>query len=220
MKTTCLEKDNATEADERWECIELLKAMLKWTEKERITPSGILNHPFITMSYLNSSWSEEAETSPSQASVPSASPAAKPGIDTEEAAEPHTNQATQLSTNQASDPSTRQAQTRTKDTIMRTCVDDNTRRTHRLTSTALPSGFVRVQPAPSQSRIPPEETSEEESISKSYTLASTFEDPNTSNLSDNTDDSESKKRKENRLKCFSWMRRTFCSCCYVDNIQK
>ncbi|XP_034729334.1 uncharacterized protein LOC117945745 [Etheostoma cragini] len=217
MKTTCLEKDNATGADERWECIELLKAMLKWTEKERITPGGILNHPFITMSYLNSSWSEETESSPSQASVPSASPAAKPGIDTEEAAEPCTNQASQLSTNQASDPDTKQARTRTKDTIMRTCVDDNTRRTHRLTSTALPSGFIRVQPAPSQSRIPQEETSEP--ISKSDTLASTFEEPNTSNLSDNTDDSELKKRKENCLKCYSWTRRTF-ACCYVDNIQK
>ncbi|XP_035862347.1 homeodomain-interacting protein kinase 4-like [Sander lucioperca] len=103
MKTTCLEKDNATEDDERWECIELLKAMLKWTEKERITPSGILNHPFITMSYLNScshlsscNRSVEAETSPSQASGPSASPAAKPGIDkaidsnTKKAAEPGT----------------------------------------------------------------------------------------------------------------------------------
>ncbi|XP_054860021.1 dual specificity tyrosine-phosphorylation-regulated kinase 4-like [Amphiprion ocellaris] len=37
------------------ECIELLKAMVRWNKKDRITPSGILNHPFITKSYLNSS---------------------------------------------------------------------------------------------------------------------------------------------------------------------
>ncbi|XP_051801950.1 uncharacterized protein LOC127533324 [Acanthochromis polyacanthus] len=51
----CSETDNPVEADERRECIELLEAMLQWDEKDRITPSGILNHPFITRSYLNSS---------------------------------------------------------------------------------------------------------------------------------------------------------------------
>lgn len=49
-----LERDNVTEADERRDCIELLKAMLKWDERERIIPSGILSHPFITQSYLHS----------------------------------------------------------------------------------------------------------------------------------------------------------------------
>ncbi|XP_054860020.1 probable serine/threonine-protein kinase dyrk1 [Amphiprion ocellaris] len=55
MKTMYSETDNPAEADERRECIELLKAMVRWNEKDRITPSGILNHPFITKSYLNSS---------------------------------------------------------------------------------------------------------------------------------------------------------------------
>ncbi len=50
-----LEEDNMTEADERRECIKLLKAMLQWDERKRITPSGILNHPFIIESYLNRS---------------------------------------------------------------------------------------------------------------------------------------------------------------------
>ncbi|KAI3353248.1 hypothetical protein L3Q82_019780, partial [Scortum barcoo] len=50
-----LEEDNMAEADERRECIELLKAMLRWDEKERITPSEILAHPFITVKYLSSS---------------------------------------------------------------------------------------------------------------------------------------------------------------------
>ncbi|GAA6215436.1 homeodomain-interacting protein kinase 1-like isoform X1 [Lates japonicus] len=49
------ERDNETEADERRECTELLKAMLTWDERERITPAGILHHPFITKSFLNSS---------------------------------------------------------------------------------------------------------------------------------------------------------------------
>ncbi|XP_059196131.1 homeodomain-interacting protein kinase 2-like [Centropristis striata] len=48
MKTMRLEEDNATEAAERTQCIELLKATLSWDEKDRITPEGILNHPFIT----------------------------------------------------------------------------------------------------------------------------------------------------------------------------
>lgn len=66
-----METDSAAEAERR-ECLELLKAMLKWDEKERITPSGILNHPFITKSFLNSSSQlttccNEPETSSSQA---------------------------------------------------------------------------------------------------------------------------------------------------------
>ncbi|XP_047427875.1 homeodomain-interacting protein kinase 1-like [Mugil cephalus] len=52
-KAMRLETDNPTEAEERRECVELLKAMLQWDEKDRITPSGILKHPFITKSYLN-----------------------------------------------------------------------------------------------------------------------------------------------------------------------
>ncbi|XP_047457550.1 homeodomain-interacting protein kinase 1-like [Mugil cephalus] len=74
-KTMRLERDNPREEDERRECVELLKAMLQWDEKDRITPSGILKHPFITKSYLNntstlsgpsSSNQPEATTSQSQ----------------------------------------------------------------------------------------------------------------------------------------------------------
>ncbi|KAI3377524.1 hypothetical protein L3Q82_008425, partial [Scortum barcoo] len=43
-----LEEENAAEAEERDQCIELLKAMLTWDQKERITPKDILAHPFIT----------------------------------------------------------------------------------------------------------------------------------------------------------------------------
>ena len=41
------------EASDRRECIELLKAMLKTDEAERITPSEVLAHPFITEDHYN-----------------------------------------------------------------------------------------------------------------------------------------------------------------------
>ncbi|XP_059196235.1 homeodomain-interacting protein kinase 1-like [Centropristis striata] len=56
VKKMRLEENNETEAEDREQCIELLKAMLTWDEKERITPDEILNHPFITKSYLRSSF--------------------------------------------------------------------------------------------------------------------------------------------------------------------
>ncbi|XP_028290921.1 homeodomain-interacting protein kinase 2-like [Gouania willdenowi] len=46
---------------ERIECIKLLKAMLHWDAKKRITPMGILNHPFITKSYIKEDSSTEDE---------------------------------------------------------------------------------------------------------------------------------------------------------------
>ncbi|KAI3357281.1 hypothetical protein L3Q82_015726, partial [Scortum barcoo] len=49
-----LEDENMSEAEERSDCIELLKAMLRWDEKERITPTEILAHPFITRTYPGS----------------------------------------------------------------------------------------------------------------------------------------------------------------------
>ena len=51
----CLEENNLAEADEKRECIDLLKAMLKWDERERITPGEIFTHPFITRNHLNNS---------------------------------------------------------------------------------------------------------------------------------------------------------------------
>ncbi len=41
------EMDNNTEAEEREQCIELLKAMLEMDPRKRITPSEVLSHPFI-----------------------------------------------------------------------------------------------------------------------------------------------------------------------------
>ena len=46
-----LEENNEVEAAEREQCIELLKAMLKMGEDERITPCEVLTHPFITKDY-------------------------------------------------------------------------------------------------------------------------------------------------------------------------
>ncbi|XP_030288454.1 homeodomain-interacting protein kinase 2-like isoform X3 [Sparus aurata] len=51
LKAKRLEEDNKTEAVEREQCIELLKAMLAFDADERITPREVLTHPFITKVY-------------------------------------------------------------------------------------------------------------------------------------------------------------------------
>ncbi|XP_030278736.1 homeodomain-interacting protein kinase 2-like isoform X3 [Sparus aurata] len=51
LKGMRLEKNNKTEAVEREQCVELLKAMLKVNADERITPREVLAHPFITKNY-------------------------------------------------------------------------------------------------------------------------------------------------------------------------
>nr|XP_029137370.1 homeodomain-interacting protein kinase 2-like [Labrus bergylta] len=55
MTKICLENCKKRETVERRECIDLLKAMITWDSNERIIPTDILNHPFITMSYLDRS---------------------------------------------------------------------------------------------------------------------------------------------------------------------
>ncbi|XP_036951317.1 uncharacterized protein LOC119018069 [Acanthopagrus latus] len=53
LKAMRLEEENNTEAVEREQCVELLKAMLAFDADERITPCEILTHPFITKVYRN-----------------------------------------------------------------------------------------------------------------------------------------------------------------------
>ncbi|XP_030280905.1 homeodomain-interacting protein kinase 2-like isoform X2 [Sparus aurata] len=53
LKVMRLEEKNNSEAVEREQCIELLKAMLEIDPDERITPSEVLTHPFITKDYPN-----------------------------------------------------------------------------------------------------------------------------------------------------------------------
>ncbi|XP_030267322.1 dual specificity protein kinase YAK1-like isoform X4 [Sparus aurata] len=53
LKEIRLEENNEAEATEREQCIELLKAMLKTDEDERITPREVLIHPFFTKVYPN-----------------------------------------------------------------------------------------------------------------------------------------------------------------------
>ncbi|XP_030267146.1 homeodomain-interacting protein kinase 1-like isoform X1 [Sparus aurata] len=53
LKEIRLEENNEAEAAEREQCIELLKAMLKTDEDERITPREVLIHPFFTKDYPN-----------------------------------------------------------------------------------------------------------------------------------------------------------------------
>ncbi|XP_067435096.1 homeodomain-interacting protein kinase 1-like isoform X2 [Thunnus thynnus] len=91
------------EADERKECIDLLKAMLRLDSNERITPSEVLAHPFITRGTLkHSSDHETLESSTSQAADPGTSQGADPG--TSQAAEPGNSQAAEPGTSQAAEP--------------------------------------------------------------------------------------------------------------------
>ncbi|XP_037621994.1 homeodomain-interacting protein kinase 2-like isoform X2 [Sebastes umbrosus] len=68
MKAMRRENNNKTEADERRESTELLKEMFKWDGRLRITPKAILNHPFITKSYLNCSSDESQESAAAEPS--------------------------------------------------------------------------------------------------------------------------------------------------------
>ncbi|XP_044067032.1 homeodomain-interacting protein kinase 1-like isoform X2 [Siniperca chuatsi] len=53
LKMMNLDNEDHAEVADRSECIELLKGMLKMDPRERITPSEVLRHPFITKSHLN-----------------------------------------------------------------------------------------------------------------------------------------------------------------------
>ncbi|XP_036945387.1 homeodomain-interacting protein kinase 1-like [Acanthopagrus latus] len=53
LKAMRLEEKNKTEAVEREQCVELLKAMLRVDAKKRITPKKVLTHPFITKDHPN-----------------------------------------------------------------------------------------------------------------------------------------------------------------------
>ncbi|XP_036934674.1 homeodomain-interacting protein kinase 1-like [Acanthopagrus latus] len=62
LKIMRLEENNEAEATEREQCIELLKAMLKTGEDERIAPCQVLTHAFITKDYPNNV-AEKSDTS-------------------------------------------------------------------------------------------------------------------------------------------------------------
>ncbi|XP_026209100.1 homeodomain-interacting protein kinase 2-like isoform X2 [Anabas testudineus] len=67
IETLSLENLNIVTADERKECIDLLKAMLHIDARERITPHQVLNHPFITRGTLQHS-SEPGPVEPLESS--------------------------------------------------------------------------------------------------------------------------------------------------------
>lgn len=52
LNLTRLEENNRDEAEEREQCIELLKATLTIDADERTTPREVVTHPFITKDYL------------------------------------------------------------------------------------------------------------------------------------------------------------------------
>ncbi|XP_044042976.1 homeodomain-interacting protein kinase 2-like isoform X2 [Siniperca chuatsi] len=68
LKMLSEELESEAEAEGWRQCIELLKEMLRVDASERITPSEVLRHPFITQSYLNEALQPAAdELSSSQA---------------------------------------------------------------------------------------------------------------------------------------------------------
>uniref|UniRef100_A0A672J0B7 Protein kinase domain-containing protein n=1 Tax=Salarias fasciatus TaxID=181472 RepID=A0A672J0B7_SALFA len=52
------DRDSWTLKTPKEDCVDLIKAMLRWDAKERITPDGILKHPFITRS--SASWTHSS----------------------------------------------------------------------------------------------------------------------------------------------------------------
>ncbi|XP_044066305.1 homeodomain-interacting protein kinase 2-like [Siniperca chuatsi] len=68
LKTLSLLQENSTDAADRSACVELLKEMLQIDPRDRITPSQILAHPFITRSYLSPSNSSQNETAAAETS--------------------------------------------------------------------------------------------------------------------------------------------------------
>ncbi|CAL1599199.1 unnamed protein product [Knipowitschia caucasica] len=72
-KSVRLEPSNCVEAEEREQCIELLKAMLTWDEKDRITARDILQHPFITRSFLKADHNKDSPADVDRLCYPSTS---------------------------------------------------------------------------------------------------------------------------------------------------
>ncbi|KAL7378125.1 hypothetical protein ABVT39_008887 [Epinephelus coioides] len=196
-----LENLNTVGADEKRECIDLLKAMLQIDPSERITPSQVLTHPFITRGTLhkNSDTSERPETPSIPPGVIHVRPTSRTCILTlegEEELEPKTSSSA-------------------------------TGGFH--ASETLPPGVIMVKPAPPECRLWGIEGSGQsescpldctESVSENLPAEPTplstedVEQELSATASDHTAPRKKKeKRKRNCFKRFlAWTKRTFCCC--------
>ncbi|XP_030283410.1 homeodomain-interacting protein kinase 2-like isoform X2 [Sparus aurata] len=227
----CLEENNEAEAAEREQCIELLKAMLKTGEDERITPSEVLTHPFSTKDYPNNG-AEKSETSSRKMMRPKAAVMSKrrpacPSTLTSHIppagvilVRPATAENTLLLEGQGSEVSGRSYIDKTSGCSAFTSPFSSEDCTS--SPTYLPSGVILVRPATAQRTVPGDQESAdsfqsgryEASVSLVTDVESGMESPicEDSGSCENTGAKGPVKKKNFLRRVFSWMRKTLRPC--------
>ncbi|XP_030283408.1 homeodomain-interacting protein kinase 1-like isoform X1 [Sparus aurata] len=231
LKKMCLEENNEAEAAEREQCIELLKAMLKTGEDERITPSEVLTHPFSTKDYPNNG-AEKSETSSRKMMRPKAAVMSKrrpacPSTLTSHIppagvilVRPATAENTLLLEGQGSEVSGRSYIDKTSGCSAFTSPFSSEDCTS--SPTYLPSGVILVRPATAQRTVPGDQESAdsfqsgryEASVSLVTDVESGMESPicEDSGSCENTGAKGPVKKKNFLRRVFSWMRKTLRPC--------
>ncbi|XP_042368583.1 homeodomain-interacting protein kinase 2-like [Plectropomus leopardus] len=245
LETWPLVNLNMVEADERKECIDLLKAMLRLDPNERITPGQVLAHPFITRGTLNQSTkaNETYRTSAtSQPGVISVQPQTACGLPWEEAKESKHKTFSickAFRAPQALPPEVPTAPQTPSCSLLSesvTCSSGD-----RESTSETPPGIMLVRPAPAEHCLRLDEDSErsqtcpsdqQEELSESTPVEPPpllTEDRNmeqedtelTAATSDGTKPERKEKKKRKKKNCFrrflAWTKRTFFSCISVED---
>ncbi|GAA6221704.1 homeodomain-interacting protein kinase 2-like isoform X1 [Lates japonicus] len=230
------------EADEKKECIDLLKAMLQMDADKRITPSQVLTHPFITRGTLQHGFnSETLQASTSCTTEPGTSKTKKLGAI--QKADPGPIQATEPgTTNQPPQSDCSLSTEEDREGEYETCSSGF----YGSTSSGLPPGLILVRPAPPERCLQLDEDSgqhseacsldclEDSSVNSpvvknpppSVPEGSNMEQEDTELTDSTSDDTEPEEEKETRMRTrkrrssfqrfLTWMRTTFCSCIDVN----
>ncbi|KAL7407166.1 hypothetical protein ABVT39_004284 [Epinephelus coioides] len=212
-----LEENNKNEAVERGQCIDLLEAMLEMDQAERITPSVILVQPAAPENTIRMEDEESAETAlEKDATVsihqehhsPTSLTVLPSGVILVQPAAPEN---TLLMEDEES----------TETALEKDATVSIHQEHHSPASlTVLPSGVILVQPAAPESTLLMED--EESAVRlQAETESSSVEvaDSDTWTCQDSTscDDTGTQQKKKKKKNCvrrfFSWMRKTFTSCC-------
>ncbi|XP_051265093.1 homeodomain-interacting protein kinase 2-like [Dicentrarchus labrax] len=176
-----LDNLNKVEPDERKECIDLLKAMLRMDPSERITPGEVLAHPFITRGTVHhsSDSSETLESSTPNTTEPGTIETAEPltthAFETKESEpdgssetlELSTPKTTELAINRTKEPETNQAaepQTTQATELNKSKAVDGSNGFH---ESPLYPGVISVQSAPPERCLRWDEDSLEQSEASS-----------------------------------------------------
>ncbi|XP_067462128.1 homeodomain-interacting protein kinase 2-like [Thunnus thynnus] len=229
-------EDRCDEAADREHCTELLKAMLKIDEAERITPSEVLTHPFIAQGCNNSrnEAPEAAAAQPSQTQTQTESevPAEKTTVDerTRGALSPTSTQQLLSQESAISDVLASASEHPVCDPPAPALTDEATNihpdhhcRSPKISRTVI----IMVRPATAENTVALEseksDTSSQSGMSESSLEVSdsdmswTSEDSTTSDDSRTTEEEDKKMTKKKKKKnCFrrffSWMKKNFCCC--------